>query len=370
MERLPDITPFRRRYEELDEKMATPDFFQDSRQAATLSREHQKLGEMLERYGRLERVRRDLEEGRELMSDPDSDPDLLEMAGEEIPQLEEEEAVLVRGIMEAMIPPDPTDSRNTVVEIRAGAGGDEASLFVGDLYRMYSRYAENRGWKVELMSLHPSECGGVKEVIFLVTGQEVYKYFRYESGVHRVQRVPATESQGRIHTSTVTVAVLPEAEEVDVQIDPSDLEVSITRASGPGGQHVNTTDSAVQILHKPTGMIVICSDERSQLKNRQKAMTVLRSRLLQKREEEERAKYAAQRRSQVGTGDRSERIRTYNFPQSRLTDHRIGFTLHSLPQVMEGELEELLQALLEADQTLKMEEFLKQQGESGTSGPA
>jgi peptide chain release factor 1 len=244
-----------------------------------------------------------------------------------------------------MIPPEPSDSRNTVMEIRAGVGGDEASLFAADLYRLYVKFAEGRGWKVQPMSSSPSERGGLKEVIFLITGVQVYRQLKFESGVHRVQRVPVTEASGRIHTSTVTVAVLPEAEEVDVQIDPQELEITVQRASGPGGQGVNTTDSAVRIVHKPTGLMVYCADDRSQLKNKARALAVLRSRLLKLKEDEERAKYAAQRRNQIGTGDRSERIRTYNFPQNRVTDHRIGLTLHSLPAVMEGEIDALVAAL-------------------------
>jgi peptide chain release factor 1 len=252
-------------------------------------------------------------------------------------------------VLLAMIPPEPSDSRNTVMEIRAGTGGEEASLFAAELFRLYTKYAEGRGWKIQPMSSSPSERGGFKEVIFLITGVDVYKQLKFESGVHRVQRVPVTEANGRIHTSTVTVAVLPEAEEVDVHIDPQDLEITVSRASGPGGQGVNTTDSAVQILHKPTGLIVQCADERSQLKNKAKAMTVLRSRLLKQKEEEERAKYAEHRRSQIGSGDRSERIRTYNFPQNRLTDHRIGLTLYNLPQVMEGKIDEIVASLQRVD---------------------
>jgi peptide chain release factor 1 len=247
-----------------------------------------------------------------------------------------------------MMPPEPSDSRNTVMEIRAGTGGDEAALFAGELARCYQRYADSRGWKVEPMSSSSTERGGLRETAFLISGTDVYKRLKWESGVHRVQRVPVTEASGRIHTSTVTVAVLPEAEEVDIQIKPEELEITVARASGPGGQGVNTTDSAVQILHKPTGLIVQCADERSQLKNKARAMTVLRSRLLKLKEDEEKAKYAAERRSQIGSGDRSERIRTYNFPQNRLTDHRIGFTLHGLPQVMEGEIGPLLDALEKA----------------------
>jgi peptide chain release factor 1 len=253
-----------------------------------------------------------------------------------------------------MIPPDPSDSRNTIIEIRAGTGGDEASLFASDLFRMYSRYAEDKGWKIEMMGGSLSEAGGWKEVSFLVSGEDVYKELKFESGVHRVQRVPATEAQGRIHTSAATVAVLPEAEEVDLEIRPEDLEITVARASGPGGQGVNTTDSAVQVLYKPTGMIVKCADERSQIKNKAKALKVLRSRLLEQKEAEENAKYAANRKAQIGSGDRSERIRTYNFPQGRLTDHRIGLTLYNLPQVMEGKIAEVLEALQVADREMKI----------------
>jgi peptide chain release factor 1 len=253
-----------------------------------------------------------------------------------------------------MIPPEPTDSRNTVMEIRAGTGGDEASLFAAELFRLYSKYSDTRGWKIEPMSSSSSERGGLKEVIFLITGSDVYKQLKFESGVHRVQRVPVTEANGRIHTSTVTVAVLPEAEDVDVQINPQELEITVQRASGPGGQGVNTTDSAVRIIHKPTGMIVFCADGRSQQKNKASAMAVLRSRLLKLKEEEERAKYAAARKSQIGSGDRSERIRTYNFPQNRVTDHRIGLTLYNLPQVMEGDLGEIIAALQQAEYEEKL----------------
>jgi peptide chain release factor 1 len=241
------------------------------------------------------------------------------------------------------------DSRNTVMEIRAGTGGDEATLFAAELTRLYMKYADTRGWKVQPLSTSGSERGGFKEAIFLITGQNVYRQLKFESGVHRVQRVPVTEANGRIHTSTVTVAVLPEAEEVDVKIDPQDLEITVQRASGPGGQGVNTTDSAVRIIYKPTGLIVFCADGRSQQKNKASALAVLRSRLLKQKEDEERSKYAAERRSQIGTGDRSERIRTYNFPQNRVTDHRIGLTLYNLPQVMEGQIDEIIAGLQKAD---------------------
>ena len=282
------------------------------------------------------------------------------MIEEEQLRLKEEKEALVLLVLKAMVPPDSSDSRNSVMEIRGGAGGDEANIFAGDLYRMYSRYAEKMNWRVELMSSSAAETGGFREIIFKITGENIYKYLKFESGVHRVQRVPVTETQGRIHTSTATVAVLPEAEEVDVEINPQDLEISTMRASGAGGQHVNTTDSAVQLVHKPTGVTVYCADERSQHKNKAKAMTVLRSRLLKAKEEEEHAKYAAERKGQIGTGDRSERIRTYNFPQGRLTDHRIG-TNFSLPGIVEGNLESLIEALHNEDYEARIENLVQSQ---------
>lgn len=349
MDNLPDISLFKHRLDELAAQMADPAFFQNPRKAAEVSREQQKLEQLVADHRAHEKAGRDIAEAQALVKDASADADLRELAQAELPDLEQRREALRASVLRGMIPPDPTDSRNTVMEIRAGTGGDEASLFAAELFRLYSRYAEGRGWKVQPMSSSTSERGGCKEVIFLITGQDVYRQLKYESGVHRVQRVPVTEANGRIHTSTVTVAVLPEAEEVDVQIDPQDLEITVSRASGPGGQGVNTTDSAVQILHKPTGLIVQCADERSQLKNKARAMTVLRSRLLKLKEEEERAKYAAHRRNQIGTGDRSERIRTYNFPQNRLTDHRIGLTLYSLTQVMEGEIDGIIESLQRVD---------------------
>jgi peptide chain release factor 1 len=355
MNRLPDILPFRKRLEQIDAMMSRPDFYDDPRRATSMTKEHQKLGQLVERYDALRKTEQQVRDNQALIQDTAQDEELRAMAREEQPELEARCEELEREVLTGMIPPDESDSRNTILEIRAGAGGDEASLFVADLHRMYTRYAEERGWSIEPLSASPSECGGLKEVCFLVRGDEVYKTLKFESGVHRVQRVPQTETQGRIHTSTVTVAVLPEAEEVDIHIDPAELEITVARASGPGGQGVNTTDSAVQIIHKPTGMIVKCADERSQLKNKLKAMTVLRARLLEKKQDEEQAKYAANRRSQVGSGDRSERIRTYNFPQSRLTDHRIGLTLHDLPQIMEGDLGPVVQALQDADNAAKLD---------------
>jgi len=354
MDELPDLAPFQRRLDELAAQMAEPAFYANPRRAADVTREHQKLAQLVADYEAHARVEREIAEHGALLKEASADAGLRELAAAELPELERRRAVLRESVLLAMIPPDPTDSRNTVMEIRAGTGGDEASLFAADLFRMYSKYADGRGWKIQPMSSSMSERGGFKEVIFLVTGTDVYKQLKFESGVHRVQRVPVTEASGRIHTSTVTVAVLPEAEEVDVHIDPQDLEITVSRASGPGGQGVNTTDSAVQILHKPTGLIVSFADERSQLKNKAKAMTVLRSRLLKRREDEERAKYAATRRSQIGSGDRSERIRTYNFPQNRLTDHRIGLTLYNLPQVMEGDIDAIIAALQKADYEEKL----------------
>jgi peptide chain release factor 1 len=349
VDELPDITPFQHRLGELDAQMAEPGFYGNMRRVAEITREKQKLQKLVEDFEDYEKVGRELAETSAMARDSAADPALRELAGEDLPALEQRRAKLKEAVLLAMIPPEPTDSRNTVMEIRAGTGGEEAALFAAELTRLYQKYADSRGWKIQPMSSSPSERGGYKEIIFLITGTDVYKELKYESGVQRVQRVPVTEANGRIHTSTVTVAVLPEAEEVDVKIDPADLEITVCRASGPGGQGVNTTDSAVQIVHKPTGLTVECSDERSQIKNKARAMTVLRARLLKRQEDEEHARYAAARRSQIGSGERSERIRTYNFPQNRVTDHRIGFSLHNLPAVLEGGIGELIRALQQAD---------------------
>ena len=358
MEGIPPLDPFLVRLKALDEKMSAPDFYNDQRSASAISREHQQLTKLKEAYGQLDAVLKQIKENQDIIAE-NADPEFVELAKEDLNELNGKVEPLKNEILKMMIPADPTDSRNTVVEIRAGTGGDEASLFAADLYRMYCRYADSRGWKVENLSSSESPAGGFKEICFLVSGDDVYRSMKYESGTHRVQRVPVTEAAGRIHTSAATVAVLPEAEEVDVHIDPSDIEISIARASGPGGQGVNTTDSAVQILHKPTGMIVKCADERSQLKNKTKALKVLRSRLLEMKQREEHDKYAQNRRDQIGSGDRSERIRTYNFPQSRLTDHRIGLTLHSLPQIMDGDIGELVKALEDADYAQRIQQLIK-----------
>jgi peptide chain release factor 1 len=351
---IPPITAFTKRLTEIDALMAASDFYSNQRRAAELGREHQKLTELVGLHAKLKQTAEAIAEHEALLADPASDADLRTLATEELVTLRADLPKLHEQVMLAMLPPDPSDARNTIVEIRAGTGGDEASLFAAEMARLYTRYAETRGWTVEPLDSSPSEAGGYKDVVFLISGDDVYRTLKWESGVHRVQRVPATEANGRIHTSTVTVAVLPEAQEVDVEIRPDELEITVARASGPGGQGVNTTDSAVQIIHKPTGLIVKCADERSQLKNKAKALKVLRARLLERKQEEEAAKYSAQRKAQVGTGDRSERIRTYNFPQSRVTDHRIGFTAHNLTQLMEGEIGELLTALTDAEKAEKL----------------
>ncbi len=346
MDLQPHIEKFAARMAEVETELGDPKVFENNRRAQELGREYSRLKDLVSKGERYLKAREELSENQELASGGD---EMAEMAAEEIARLESEIPALEKEVELGLVPPDAADSRNTIIEIRAGAGGDEAALFVGDLFRMYTHFAAARGWKHELMSTSDAAMGGYKEIIFSLAGEEVYKHMKFESGVHRVQRVPATEASGRIHTSTVTVAVLPEAEEVDIEIKPEELEISATRASGPGGQGVNTTDSAVQIVHKPTGLIVRCSDERSQIKNRAKAMKVLRSRLLDQMFAEENAKYAAERKAQVGTGERNERIRTYNFPQSRVTDHRIDLTMHSLPTFIEGDIGEMIEPLIQND---------------------
>lgn len=360
MHTIPDIAPFRDKLAELDAQMAEPNFYSDQRRAADISREHQRVSSLIEKFEAFKSAEEQIAENEVLLEDSELEAELREMATEEITSLKSELESLSNAVLLAMVPPDPTDSRNSVLEIRGGAGGDEANIFAGDLFRMYSRFAESQGWRVEVMNTNEAETGGFREIIFNVSGEDVYKRLKFESGVHRVQRVPVTETQGRVHTSTATVAVLPEAEEVDIEIRPQDLEISTMRASGAGGQHVNTTDSAVMMVHKPTGVTVYCADERSQIKNRAKALTVMRSRLLKAKEDEEHAKYAAERKGQIGTGDRSERIRTYNYPQGRLTDHRIGMNL-SLQSVIEGAMDDLLDALHNYDYEARIQNLLKAQ---------
>jgi len=349
------IEKFSRRFGEIEATLSDPTVFDNPQRAQELSKEYARLKELVAHGQAYLKAVSDLAENRALWQTEPAESELARLAEEEVARLEAEEKRLAQEIQRGVVPPDPADSRNTIVEIRAGAGGRESALFAADLYRMYTRYADARRWKVENLDSSPSDLGGFKEVIFEITGTDVYKRLKYESGVHRVQRVPATEAQGRIHTSTCTVAVLPEAEEVDIEIKPDELEINVCRASGKGGQGVNTTDSAVQIIHKPSGLIVRCADERSQQKNKVKALKVLRSRLLERKVAEENAKYAAQRKDQVGTGERNERIRTYNFPQNRVTDHRVELTLYNLPTVMDGDIDCVIEPLMAQD----VEEKLK-----------
>ncbi len=349
MDLRPHIDRFARRFAEVEAALSDPKAFDNSQKAQELSKEYARLKELVAVGNALLKCQTQLAENRALIASEPAESEMAQMAKEEVAQLELDEKRLSLQVQRGVLPPDPTDSRNTIVEIRAGAGGSESALFAADLYRMYTRYAEEMGWKVETLDSSPSDLGGFKEIIFTVTGEDVYKRLKYESGVHRVQRVPATEAQGRVHTSTATVAVLPEAQEVDVEIKPDEIEINVCRASGKGGQGVNTTDSAVQIIHKPTGMIVRCADQRSQQKNKIQALGVLRSRLLDRKIAEENAKYAAVRKDQVGSGERSEKIRTYNFPQNRVTDHRVEVTLYNLANFIEGELDPLIEPLMAHD---------------------
>ncbi len=344
----------RERFQQLESEIADPHLFDNRKKASETMREHSSIKELLAKWEELVTARRQLEDNRELTAAPDAD--LAEMAQEEIPALEKRVAEFEFEVQVALLPPDEADHRDAIVEIRAGTGGSEAAIFAADLYRMYNRYAETAGLKIEELEASPSELGGLKETIFKISGESVFRKLRYESGVHRVQRVPATEAQGRIHTSTATVAVLPEAEEVDFEIKPEDLRIEVCRAGGPGGQGVNTTDSAVQVMYIPTGRIVRCQDGRSQQKNKEKALKILRSRLLEDKKREEEAKYSAHRKSQIGSGGREEKIRTYNFPQNRITDHRIGLTLYNLDRMMEGDLSEMISALQHADLEQRLKE--------------
>jgi peptide chain release factor 1 len=331
------------RFDELERQLADPETATDRSKMVKLGRERAELEPLVAAYREWLDAERRIVDARELARDPD--PEMAAMATEELSACEELQTGLEERMKLLLLPRDPLDEKNTILEIRAGTGGEEASLFAGELFRMYSRYAERNRWKVEILSLSESGAGGLKEVVALVTGNEVYSRLRFESGVHRVQRVPATEAAGRIHTSAATVAVLPEAEDIDVKIEDKDLRIDVMRAGGPGGQSVNTTDSAVRITHLPTQMVVICQDEKSQLKNKAKALKILKSRLLDAEREKQDAAIREERRSQVGSGDRSEKIRTYNFPQDRVTDHRIGFTRHNLQGVMDGELEDIVSSL-------------------------
>jgi peptide chain release factor 1 len=343
------------KYMQLESMISDPDVIADMTKWQKYSREHANLGVIVEKFREYKEVRKGIDDAKEMFEEQLED-DFRKMVEGELAQLRVRQEALEAELPIMLLPKDPNDDKSVIVEIRGGAGGDEAALFAGNLFRMYTRYAEMQGWRAEVLDSNDTELGGFKEVSFAIDGYGAYSKLKYESGVHRVQRVPTTESSGRIHTSTVTVAVLPEAEEVDVDIKQNDLRIDTYCASGAGGQHVNRTESAVRITHLPTGVVVQCQDEKSQLKNKDKAMRVLRSRVLEIAREEQRSEVAADRKSQVGTGDRSERIRTYNFPQGRVTDHRIGLTLHKLDFVLNGELDELINALVTADQSEKLKQ--------------
>ncbi len=331
------------RFLAVEKRLSEPDIVQDRQAYQALMREHAELNKIVAVFNDYKKTLQGIDESTELLQDPD--PEIKSLARDELANLNLLRDELETDLKRLLLPKDPNDEKNVMIEIRAGTGGEEAALFAGDLFRMYTRYAEARNWKVEIMSQHQTGVGGIKEIIALVHGKGAYSDLKYESGIHRVQRVPTTEAQGRIHTSAVTVAVLPEAEEVDVKIEPSELKIDVYRSTGPGGQSVNTTDSAVRITHLPTGLVVTCQDEKSQLKNKNKALKVLRSRLLDQIMQEQNAKRSEARKSQVGSGDRSGRIRTYNFPQGRVTDHRIGLTLYKLEDILQGEINELIEQL-------------------------
>ena len=348
------------RYEELTELLGDPEVISDPDKLRTYAKEQADLRAVVASYQEFCKVRDELQENQELLETEALEEEFAELVKEEVASLQERLETLQQELRLALLPSDPNDARGAIVEIRAGTGGDEAALFAADLFRMYSRYVESHRWRIEVLSSSPTETGGLKEIVAAIEGKDVYSKMKYESGTHRVQRVPVTETQGRIHTSAVTVAILPEAEEVDVDIDPADLRIDVFRSSGPGGQSVNTTDSAVRITYEPKDrkdlrIVVTCQDEKSQHKNRAKAMKVLMARLMDTLQDEQQAELSQQRRDQIGSGDRSERIRTYNFPQGRVTDHRINLTLYKLEQILQGDLEEVVQALSLADQTAKLQ---------------
>ncbi|MBZ4646192.1 MAG: peptide chain release factor 1 [Petroclostridium sp.] len=343
------------RYEELSKKISDPEVIADQEVWRKYCKEHADITPIVNKYKEYKKVNETITEAKQLLNEK-LDKDFKEMVELELEESKEKIEKIKEELKILLLPKDPNDEKNVIVEIRGGAGGEEAALFAADLLRMYSRYAERKRWKVEMMNSNPTDIGGYKEVAFMIEGQGAYSRLKFESGVHRVQRIPSTESGGRIHTSTVTVAVLPEVEDVEVEINPNDLRIDVFRAGGPGGQCVNTTDSAVRITHLPTGLVVSCQDEKSQHKNKDKAMKILRSRLYELMQEQQNAEIAQARKSQVGTGDRSERIRTYNFPQGRVTDHRIGLTLHKIETILDGDLDEIIDALITSEQSEKLKE--------------
>ena len=347
-------------YVELEKKMADPEIVSDIKEMQELSKKHSELDEVVNDYRRYKQTQAEIAEAKELAGS--GDPELSELAKMELEEKEPLLGEIEEQLRIALLPKDPNDDKDVIMEIRAGTGGDEASLFAADLFRMYSRFCERQGWKLEIVDSNETEVGGYKEIVFQIHGHGVYSQMKYESGVHRVQRVPETESQGRVHTSTTTVAVLPEAEDVELEINPNDLKIDTFRSSGAGGQHINKTSSAIRITHLPTGTVVECQDERSQYKNKDKALKVLKSRLLKEKQDAQANEIAADRKSQVGTGDRSERIRTYNYPQGRLTDHRIGLTLYKLEDILNGNLDEVIDALVAADRAEKLKESMEQNG--------
>ena len=342
------------RYQELNRSLSDPEVIADQSRFQKLAKEHADLQELVEHFREYQRVTKELADAREMLAGQ-LEEDFRELVEAELEELTERQEELEHTLKVLLLPKDPNDDKNVIIEIRAGAGGEEAALFAGDLFRMYTRYAEEKGWKSEIMSQNDTGLGGFKEVIFMIEGSGAYSRLKYESGVHRVQRIPTTESGGRIHTSTATVAVLPEAEEVELEIAPNELRIDVYRSSGPGGQSVNTTDSAVRITHIPTGLVVSCQDEKSQHKNREKAMRILRARLYDMMQAQQQAELAEARRSQVGTGDRSERILTYNFPQGRITDHLIGLTLYQLERVLDGDIDEIIDALATVEQAERLQ---------------
>lgn len=340
--------------EKINSSLCDPEVVSNQEEYKKLMREAKMLTPIVEKFREYKKANSDLTEAKEMLADSSLDKDFRDMASEEAAEAQKKTEELKEELKVLLLPKDPNDYKNVIVEIRGGAGGEEAALFAGSLFRMYSMYAERKGWKTEIMNENPTELGGYKEISFMIEGEGAYSRLKFESGVHRVQRVPETESQGRVHTSTVTVAVLPEAEEVEFTLDPADLQIDVFRSSGAGGQKVNKTSSAIRVTYLPTGMVVECQDERSQYKNKDKALKVLRSRLLEEKTAKQNAEIAGERRSQVGTGDRSERIRTYNFPQGRVSDHRIGLTLYKIEAIMNGDLDEIIDALVTADTAEKL----------------